>query len=186
MKLSEAFAKRHSHSGTIAQSPISLARLSDILGHSMKIRPDGKRPHPSGGALYPMECYVTAFAVDDLARAHHHYRPETHSLEQLWDLSTDDSLVTLMRTAPECKNASALIILTAVWERSSMKYNNLAFEHALIEAGHIGQNILLAATALDLGARPFAAYAADKIETVLDLDPEQEQPVYVIAIGNKE
>lgn len=51
-----------------------------------------------------------------------------------------------------------------------------------IEAGHIGQNALLEAVALGLGAVPVGAFQDDAVKKVLNL-PEAETPLYIIPIG---
>jgi len=70
-----------------------------------------------------------------------------------------------------------------VWGRSAAKYGDFAYVLALLEAGHISQNLLLAATALGLSTRPLAAFDAPAIETLLDLDPAHEQVVLTILLA---
>jgi len=53
-----------------------------------------------------------------------------------------------------------------------------------MEAGHVAQNILLQATALDLGAVPVGTFYDNEIKSVLDLK-ENEQPLYIIPVGRK-
>ena len=51
-----------------------------------------------------------------------------------------------------------LIILCAMLDRTMWKYDDAnAYRVVLIEAGHIGQNIMLAATSIGLSACPTAA-----------------------------
>ena len=64
-----------------------------------------------------------------------------------------------------------------------MKYGDFAYTHALLEAGHMSENILLVATALDLLCRPMAGFNDELIPKLLDLDPEEEQPILTIMIS---
>ncbi len=54
---------------------------------------------------------------------------------------------------------------------------------ALLEAGHIAQNILLATTALDLGAVAVGGFIDDEVNEILDIDGVDEFSIYLIAIG---
>jgi len=183
--LSETLAKRRSCSAAMTGDTLSLQHVSDILGHSLAVRADKHRPHPSGGARYLLETYILAFAVEGLQRASFHYNPQKHVLEHLWDLA-DEHVPSMFfqDSLGYCKNASALIILTAMWERSFERYSSWSFELGFYEAGHVGQNILLTATALGLASRPYGGYKEETIATLLDLDQKREQTVYAIALGN--
>ncbi len=55
---------------------------------------------------------------------------------------------------------------------------------ALLEAGHIGQNIYLLAENYNLGCCAIGGFDNDKLSYLLDLT-EDELPLYLFAIGNK-
>ncbi|WP_245510315.1 nitroreductase family protein, partial [Rhizobium ruizarguesonis] len=59
------------------------------------------------------------------------------------------------------------------------------FRVVLIEAGHIAQNMLLAATASGLVATPTCALNDSVIETMLDIDPIMQSPIYAVAVGTR-
>ena len=83
---------------------------------------------------------------------------------------------------PEDLLFSSLLIFTAVWKRSSAKYGDFTYTLALLEAGHMSENVILTAGALDLRTRPMAGFDDDRILSLLDLDPEEEQPVHTITM----
>jgi len=56
----------------------------------------------------------------------------------------------------------------------------------MMDAGHICQNMLLAAEALELGACPVAAFYDDECNKLLGLDGEEESVVYLAGVGTKE
>ena len=63
-----------------------------------------------------------------------------------------------------------IIFLVAYLERTMWKYSDSnAYRVVLIEAGHIGQNIMLAATQAGLSACPTAALAHSAIKDLLGL-----------------
>lgn len=106
------------------------------------------------------------------------------ALEKLWDLEQGLDAQSLA-PQPEYISFSSVIIFTAVWSRSSAKYGDFAYNLTLLEAGHMCQNVLLAATAIKLRSRPMAAFNTKLGEQILDLDIAQEQAVYAIILGSK-
>ena len=180
--LSELLKKRRS-ADAMSGAPLPLEKVSTILHESLAIREDNHRPHPSGGARFPIEVYVIPFNVSGLPRFTYHYRPDTHALEILWPMPETAQFSTYCHDTGTCTHASALVLLSAFWERSAMRYSSFAFELALIEAGHIGQNIVLTSGALGIASRPLSSYREDVITKELDLDPTREQPIYAVALG---
>ena len=55
--------------------------------------------------------------------------------------------------------------------------------YIFLDAGHICQNILLAATALNLGACPVGAFFDEEIDKLLGLNSETEMSIYLTAVG---
>jgi SagB-type dehydrogenase family enzyme len=53
----------------------------------------------------------------------------------------------------------------------------------LLEAGHIGQNLYLAATSMGLGACVVGAFLDDNLNNLLGIDGEEEAALYLIAVG---
>lgn len=183
--LTDALAQRRSTMRPMHHESLSLLTISQLLGHSMGIRADGQRPHPSGGARFPLEAYLFPFQVEGLRNYSYHYQPETHRLEELWELpQVLQPRDLVLDQSGHIEQASAVLILTAVWERSTSRYATFAFEPILMEAGHIGQNIALLATALNLTHRPFAGYKDVLIAELLDFDGKEEQVVYAFVLGS--
>jgi len=75
-------------------------------------------------------------------------------------------------------------VIAAVYERTAKKYGNRAERYVKIETGHAAQNLLLQATALNLGAVPIGAFHDEKVKQVMNL-PENHEPVYLIPVGRK-
>ena len=75
--------------------------------------------------------------------------------------------------------------LSVVLPRSSFKYGQRAYRFALLEAGHVAQNLLLAAEGLDLGALPVGGFFDDELNRLLQLDGCQEFVVYLVLMGHR-
>lgn len=81
------------------------------------------------------------------------------------------------------KDAAINIVITAVYERTTVKYGERGIRYVHFEVGHVAQNVLLQATALDLGAVPVGAFFDEEVKRLLNLSVEE--PLYIIAIGRK-
>lgn len=163
------------------REPISLKDLSTLLGHALSVRNESsKRPYPSGGGRYPVETHILVQNCNELAVGFYYYHPKEHALYLTLPLSKIPSL-----SVPWTSDASCIILFSALWERSSRKYQELALPLTLIEAGHMAQNILLVAEAMNIGSCPSANFNEKVSEWLLDENPEVESALYIIPIGKK-
>ena len=67
--------------------------------------------------------------------------------------------------------------------RTRFKYGLRGYRFALIEAGHVAQNLLLTATALRLGSVPLGGLFDRRIDELLDLDGVNESVLYAVSVG---
>ncbi len=181
MSLGEVLGKRTSKRIANAKL-IEMEVFSDLFGHAlMKRTGEGvvSRPYPSGGALFPIETYLIAEGVND-ERSAFHYNPSTHSLERL--CVAPNAISEYLIDCDWAHAAPAMIVMTSVWAHNWNKYSDFGYYLALIEAGHIGQNIVLVATALGLSACPLGGFNDVLIAELLDIDTSQEQVVYAIPV----
>lgn len=170
---------------------VSLEELSNCLFAGMGITGEttncvGDLPlamTPSGGARNPFEAYVFARAVAGLPPGIYHYSAKDHTLGRIGMRPLPD-LTALVGGQDWMADKPALIVLAAFLERPMWKYEEgNAYRVMLIEAGHIGQNIMLSATAQGLTACPTAALSHDCIRASLDLDGVLQAPIYALALG---
>lgn len=182
-KLASALRNRSSAGSTgDPRIPTTLEELGTLLGLALgKHSSDKRRNYPSGGALYPIETYIVSVAIESQKPAVFHYNPTKHALEKMWELPKGFDLKTLAKQ-PESLPLSTLIVFTSVWKRSSAKYGDLSYQHALLEAGHMSENILLVGCALDLEVRPYAGFDDTLIAQLLDLREEEEQTVHTVTL----
>lgn len=178
--LADALSKRRSNR-EFASTPLSFESLSSLFSLALE-KNTTRHPYPSGGGRYPIETYVIALNIENLARGVYHYESTTHELAFLWPF--DVPLESLVHDI-WAHEAAAIIVCTAQWGHTSIYYTDFALELALIEAGHVGQNILLAAAANNLAAAPLAGFKDEPMAELLDLDTSNEQVVYTICIGKK-
>ncbi len=168
--------------------PLSLEQYSQLFWAAQGITEDRgfKRAAPSGGALYPMDIYavVGENCVKGLESGAYHYDPKSHavSLVSKGDLRNKVAGAALsqmwMATAP------LNILITAEYYRITSKYGKRGVRYAIIEAGHIGQNILLQSEAMGLGAGIVGAFNDEKIRQVVNIPPNHE-PLLILPVGYK-
>lgn len=172
--------------------PIALPVLATLLRSAYGVlgRSAGRetewvdRPAPSAGGLYPLEVSMLVRAVEGLSPGVHHFVPATDGLEQLRDDTVPPRLLTyLFMGQPWVAQAAVVVVLSAVLARSLPKYGDRGYRYLLLEAGHVGQNLDLVASALGLGAVNLGGFYDDELARLLCLDPEWEIPLYATAIG---
>lgn len=169
-----------------SKKALSSQKLSALLHYSAGISPNKpaffeRRFYPSPGGRFSLEVYVLSLNTD-LPKGIYHYYIKNNSLEKLADFRKKD-----LRTITNqhwAKEAGCLIVFTSIFNRNTMKYGDRGYRHILVEAGHLGQNLYLLATALGLGVCAIGGYVDDKINVILDVDGVEESVVYVLAVGN--
>ena len=175
----------------MAPVALSLRQLATVLeaGYGeTRDNADGVFPRPfrtvpSGGALYPLEIYVHTARCESLEAGIWHYNPTERVLRQVvsGDLSQKIGQAMLFPNVPS--DASMVIFVTAIFERSVFKYGERGYRFVLLEAGHVAQNINLAATALGLGVTNIGGYFDREIDRLVGLDGLRQSTVYMIAVG---
>jgi SagB-type dehydrogenase family enzyme len=171
-----------------APDPLTLEEVSQLLWASQGITREGGewqfRTAPSAGALYPIETYLGVNRVQGLAPGLYHYEVRNHRLAFLReDEFIGQSLARAALGQTICARAAVVFVWTAVLARSVRKYGERAYRYIYLDAGHVGQNLYLAATALGLGCCAVGAFFDDEVNTVLDIDGREETTVYMATIG---
>ena len=161
------------------EQPLTSAELGQLLWAAQGItRESGKRTAPSAGALYPLEIYLAT------AEGVFHYDPQNH---RLLVVSQNDARADLHAAAlrqDPVRQAPAVFIVTAVYERTAQKYGEERTpRYVHLEAGHAAQNLLLQAVALELGGVPIGAFDDEEIQKTLGL-PAGHQSLYLIPVGH--
>ncbi len=137
---------------------------------------------PSGGARNPFEAFVILNRGAELAAGVYHYSGSEHSLQRL-ERTVPAPLHQFLANQEWTNDMAAVIILVAVLERTMWKYSDAnAYRVVLIEAGHIAQNIMVAATNMGLCACPTAALAHGPLSEHLGLEALTHTPIYALTL----
>jgi len=189
MPLWEALQQRRSER-SFPGAPVTMAELSQLLWAAQGITRFSQgyafRTAPSAGALYPIETYVVAHDVQGLRQGVYHYAVELHALDEL---NTGDFRAQVARAALDQKMAATsdvVFIWTAVFPRSEWKYGQRAYRYVYLDAGHIAQNLALAAVSLGLGSCQIAALYDDEVNHLVGVDGDSESVLYMSIVGRPE
>jgi SagB-type dehydrogenase family enzyme len=80
-------------------------------------------------------------------------------------------------------DAAAVVLLTNVFRRYSARYRNRGYRYALIDSGHIGENLRLAARSLGLRETAPLRFHDDALSALLGIDGREEAVCAVHALG---
>ncbi|MEE3896912.1 SagB/ThcOx family dehydrogenase [Priestia megaterium] len=170
---------------------ITLEQLSTLLYYSygvIHMDSDGiiRRPPASAGARYPIELYIVVNNVKDLRKGIYHYNAEEHALCELPNKQYSVSDWALLSSGNEeiFEKSSFLIVMTSIFEKSIQKYGERGYRYILLDAGHIGQNLYLMSTDLEIGCVETGGYYEQEIERSIEIDGVREGVIHLVAFGN--
>jgi SagB-type dehydrogenase family enzyme len=175
-----------------AETPLAIHEVATIMSLAYGVqgtvnlgaKEHLERPVPSGGGLYPLEIYAVVRNVTDLDPGIYHYLPLTHSFEEIRRVDLAPALLSqAFMNQPYLAGAGVILIISAIVERLMHKYGDRGYRYILFEAGHVAQNVCLAAAGLDLGALPVGGFFDGYLAEFLDIDIEDEPLLYGVGIG---
>jgi len=166
-----------------SSDPLPLAGASQLLWAGQGITNSrGYRTAPSAGALYPLELYLVAGRVIDLPPGVYHYLSHPHELQATVQGDIRSELAAAALGQKSVSNAPAVLVMTAVYERTTGKYGQRGQRYVHLDAGHAAQNICLQATALGLATVPVGAFQDEMVAQILQIEPT-ELPLYILPVG---
>jgi SagB-type dehydrogenase family enzyme len=188
LDIREAIEKRRSVRQYSSQ-PLSLAELSFLLWCTQGVkqvigRPVTLRTVPSAGARHAFETYLLINRVDGLAPGLYRFLALEHKLLEI-DLSADVAA----RTVEACwrqqfvRTSAATFIWTAVAYRMTWRYGERGYRYLFLDAGHVCQNLYLAAQAVGCGVCAIAAFDDEAVNRLLGLDGEEQFAIYLASVG---
>ena len=170
-----------------AEAPLTLAELSRLLELTNGVtgRRSGRllRAAPSAGALYAGEVYVLAERVTDLAPGVYFYDVPEHALLRIRPGRSGDELARSVERPRALASAAAVVLLTNVFARYRSRYGLRGYRYALVDSGHIGENLRLAAAAAGLAERGVQRFHDDRLAALLGVDGRDEAVCALHAVG---
>ncbi len=179
--LEEAVKERRSVR-SYKEEPLSLEKVSQILWSAQGLTESDFRAAPSAGALYPLSVYVVFEEVDDVVPGVYKYIVEDHKLQMVKEGSFREEVYESALNQSSVKEAPFILIITADYSVTEARYGSRAERYVHMEAGHVGQNIYLQATVLNLGTVAIGAFSDDRIKDIIN---NEETPLYIFPIGKQ-
>jgi SagB-type dehydrogenase family enzyme len=177
-----------------SSAPVDVAALTRILfgadGLTRKKRVGNEDYHfraaASAGALYPIEIYAAAAAVDGLEAGLYHFSPADLRMAGLRRGDWREYVAKAAANRPSIMRASAVIVLSAIYWRSEWKYRARAYRYCYWDAGTMLANLLAAAAAEGISAEVITAFEDPALENLLGIDGDREGLIAIVALGCSE
>jgi len=184
VSLEQSLLERRSTRNYSGES-LTLDEVSQLLWAAQGItNASGHRTAPSAGGLYPLEIYLVTGDVEDLPPGIYHYLPVDHELELIAEGDVRDELADAALSQSWVRDGAVVIVITAIYERTTGKYGERGIRYVHIEVGHATQNMCLQAAAMGLGLVTVGAFDDEAVTELLGR-PADENPLYIIPVGRK-
>lgn len=175
-----------------ADKPFTQDELSWLLWSTQGVKPESTDKHtlrtvPSAGARHALETVLLVNRVEGMVAGLYQYDAANHALVQ-WESQAD--IVEQIKTA--CLNQSMLetCAVTFIWvaERARMawRYGERGIRYLHLDAGHVCQNLHLAAESIGSGACAIGAFGDDELNALLGLDGVNRFAIYLASVGKRE
>ncbi len=165
--------------------PLDISEVSQLLWAAQGITDQrGLRTVPSAGALYPLEVFLVAGNVSGLPAGAYRYKPAGHALVKVAGGDRRAELCEAAGGQACVKNGAAVVVFTAIYERTTVKYGDRGIRYSHIEVGCAAQNVYLQAVSLDIGTVFVGAFDDSQLKQLLNLD-DNEHPQCIMPLGKK-
>ncbi|MHB1455847.1 MAG: SagB/ThcOx family dehydrogenase [Armatimonadota bacterium] len=193
MSVKEAINKRKSRRN-YTDEPLYLEELSYLLWatqgvHQTKDFPVGTltfRTVPSGGSLHTFETYLVISIVEGVEPGLYRYLPIEHKLLLI---NTDADLMDKVMNAFEnlgnkfVRESAVFFIWTTIPYRMEYQYDVVAQKIIALDAGHVCQNLYMAAESIGAGVCAIGAFGQEEMDSVAGVDGEDEFVIYCASVG---
>lgn len=170
--------------------PVSLEQLAYLLWACQGVKEvvdDGRctiRTVPSAGARHPYETYLAVNRVATLEPGLYRYLAVGHQLVHEAAIPGLAGKLTVACLGQRYVGGSAVVFIwSCIPYRCEWRYHILGHRVMLMDAGHLCQNLYLAAEALGLGTCAIGAYDQAAMDALLGLDGQDEYVVYLAPVG---
>ncbi len=174
-----------------SEDSLNLNELSWLLWCTQGIKDDSPshvtlRNVPSAGARHAFETYLLINRVEGLAAGLYRYIATKHKLMKI--ATTEDFTDKITKAAynqSAMYSSAVTFIWVAVPYRMTWRYGERGYRYLLLDAGHVCQNLYLAADNISSGVCAIAAYHDKMFNELLGLDGEEQFVIYLATLGKK-
>ncbi len=145
------------------------------------------RTVPSAGARHAFETYLLINKVEGLKPGLYRYLALEH---KLMEINVEPGMADEIVAGCLGQGFVGLSAVTFIWaadvKRMKWRYEERGYRYLHLDAGHVCQNLYLAAESIDCGACAIAAFEDDLINSTLGLDGKEQFVIYVATAGKKQ
>jgi SagB-type dehydrogenase family enzyme len=142
------------------------------------------RTVPSGGSRHPFETYLVIKRVEGMAPGLYRFLAVEHKLlliREAGDLSA--AVRKACYGQKHIGDAAVVFVWAAMPYRTEWKYGCVSHRMIAMEAGHICQNLYLAAESIGAGACANLGYHQHAMDQLIGVDGKDEFAIYVASVG---
>jgi SagB-type dehydrogenase family enzyme len=186
LTLDQAIAARRS-TRLFADEPLTSAELSHLLTAAQGITEKTlkHRAAPSASATYPIELYPVVHNVTGLSAGIYHYVAIDEELERVRLGNFREAIVEAGDGQAHLGESGVCFVFAAAFERTREVHGERGDRYVLLEAGHIGENICLTATALGLGVCTVGSFDDSAVNDLIGVDGVEQTAIYTITVGRR-
>ncbi len=173
-----------------SEVPLTLEELSHLLWLTQGVKfIDDKRAVPlrtvpSAGCRHPFETYLSINRVAGLEAGLYRYVGSTHQLVALrLDAGFNAQLAEACLNQRHVTTSAVTFIWAAVPYRTVWRYSERSYRYLYLDAGHVCQNLYLAAESINCGVCAIGAYDDDAVDTLLGFTPPESFAIYLASLG---
>jgi len=176
---------------TYANTHLTLQELSYLLWATQGVKnvifgSTTLRTVPSAGARHAFETYLLMNNVEKLHSGLYRYSALHHKLQKM---NADDTIAGALTHGclgqEIVQTCAVLFIWSAVAYRMTWRYGERGYRYLHLDAGHVCQNLYIAAEAVDCGVCAIGAFDDDDMNRTLGLDGVEQFVMYAASVGKK-
>ena len=174
-----------------APLPLTLEELAFLLWSTQGVKKVTPRPRtyrtvPSAGALHAFETYLLCNRVEGLPAGLYRYAAIEHVLLEIdLDPQIGEELTRACGNQNQIRTSAVTFAWVAVTQRMCWRYGERGYRYLHLDAGHVCQNLYLAAEAIGCGACAIAAYEDEEVNAALGIDGEEMFAIYLASLGKR-
>lgn len=164
-----------------AKIELAFSRIASIFSDSIRADKSGRRPYPSGGALYSVEALVVCSDMISGVPPYSvlHYLPISNKFEILKGQFNRDSY----HQISSIRGASFYIAYFINIRKAIFKYRSRGYRLALLEAGSMYQLTTAAAQKNNILTRILSGFSDYKFTRMCGIDSRLMLPIIIQAFG---
>ena len=173
--------------------PISLEELSYLLWLTQGVKKmDEKRnvlwrTVPSAGCRHPFETYLSTNRVDGLEQGLYRFVATENKLVALeLNEQFNERLTDACHGQRQVQTSAVTFIWAAVPYRTVWRYSERSYRYLYLDAGHVCQNLHLAAESINCGICAIGAYDDDAADRLMGFNPPEMFVIYLASLGRRE